>query len=291
MESNRNASYFLLRFYEQVRAFRVLLDSFSNWYDFLPFRLGVNDMVTLHRNGRGHLRSISISRDSGLIRIRFSNSTISFRFANQREMDNILRNVYQTFIEEQYGMLNARGKEVVDVGANDGDSSMYFAVRGAAKVYAYEPYPHMFSIARGNIGLNKMEGIVRMLNEGMDGTDRYVRLDKNYQSINNSMIRESRKGKRIRMSSLDSVVKRHRLRHAALKMDCEGGEYGIILNASMEALGSFDQVIMEYHFGHERLSKKLRESGFKVSHTGPEVRRNSETNGLKMECGMIYAHR
>ncbi|NJM41259.1 MAG: FkbM family methyltransferase [Anaerolineae bacterium] len=54
-----------------------------------------------------------------------------------------------------------------------------------------------------------------------------------------------------------------------LKMDCEGGEFEILLNASCETLRNFSHICMEYHDGftpysHQDLAKHLAGCGFEV---------------------------
>ena len=50
--------------------------------------------------------------------------------------------INENFIKEQYKWLDVEGKNVVDVGANIGDTAIYFALKGAKHVYAFEPYPY-----------------------------------------------------------------------------------------------------------------------------------------------------
>jgi predicted RNA methylase len=45
------------------------------------------------------------------------------------------------FLNGIYEYLPVAGKTVIDIGANIADSSIYFAVRGAKKVIALEPFP------------------------------------------------------------------------------------------------------------------------------------------------------
>jgi len=54
----------------------------------------------------------------------------------------------------------------VDVGAASGDTAIYFALNGAKHVYAFEPYPYSYNIAKENIKLNHLEDKITMLNEG-----------------------------------------------------------------------------------------------------------------------------
>ncbi|MCC6017275.1 MAG: FkbM family methyltransferase, partial [Desulfurococcaceae archaeon] len=53
--------------------------------------------------------------------------------------------------------LNVEDKVVVDVGAFIGDSSIYFALRGARRVIAVEPHPEAYKVMVENIRLNGLE--------------------------------------------------------------------------------------------------------------------------------------
>jgi FkbM family methyltransferase len=45
--------------------------------------------------------------------------------------------------------INVEGREVVDVGANIGDTAVFFSrVKKASKVIAIEPLPYVFSLAQ-----------------------------------------------------------------------------------------------------------------------------------------------
>ena len=48
--------------------------------------------------------------------------------------------IAEIFGANPFRILNPKGKTVIDIGANIGDSSIYFAINGATKVFAVEPY-------------------------------------------------------------------------------------------------------------------------------------------------------
>nr|WP_016732730.1 FkbM family methyltransferase [Sulfolobus islandicus] len=52
------------------------------------------------------------------------------------------------FAFNNYNFLNVKDKIVVDIGASIGDTAIYFALQGAKKVIAFEPFPKIFSIAK-----------------------------------------------------------------------------------------------------------------------------------------------
>jgi len=191
-------------------------------------------------------------------------------------------------VYEQYKILDVSNKDVVDVGAALGDTAIYFALKGAKHVYAFEPHPYSYNIAKKNIKLNHLENKITLLNEGC-GKRRFVTIKEDYENTGSTDLKNFKEGKKIRIVSLDEIVKRFNLIHAALKVDCEGCEYNFILNASNEALHAFDQIIMEYHYGYRNLVKGLRQAGFKVKYSLPKYSNNTEAEDSNMYVGLIYA--
>ena len=70
-------------------------------------------------------------------------------------------------------------------------------------------------------------------------------------------------------------------------MDCEGCEYSIILNADKETLRSFGQIMIECHYGYKNIERKLKDTGFKVSHS--KVHYNKSADDHVMYINLIKA--
>lgn len=54
----------------------------------------------------------------------------------------------------------------IQVGANRGDSAIYFALKGATRVYALDPFPYIYSILERNIRENGFESRIIPINGG-----------------------------------------------------------------------------------------------------------------------------
>ena len=173
------------------------------------------------------------------------------------------------------------------MGANIGDTAIYFALKGAKHVYAFEPYLYSYNIAKKNIKLNYLEDRITLLNEGC-GRSGFVTIKEDYNNTGGTDLKNFKEGKKIRIISLDEIVKRFNLKHAALKVDCEGCEYDLILNASDDALKAFDQIIMEYHYGYKNLLKRLRQARFKVKYSLPKYSHDIEAKNSNMYVGFIF---
>jgi len=222
------------------------------------------------------------------IELNYQNKKIYFYYDKNKELVNTISVIKENFIDEQFKCLDVKNKDVVDVGANVGDTAIYFAFKDAKHVYAFEPYPYSYNIAKKNIKLNYLEDRITLLNEGC-GKSGFVTIKEDYENTGGTDLKKFKEGKKIRIVSLDKIVKRFKLKHAALKVDCEGCEYDLILNASDEALHAFDQIIMEYHYGYKNLVKRLRRSGFIVKYSKPKYSRNTEAENSNMYVGLIYA--
>jgi len=138
-----------------------------------------------------------------------------------------------------------------------------------------------------NIKLNHLEDTITLLNEGC-GKSGFVIIKEDYENTAGTTLKKFKEGKKIKIENLDEIVKRFNLRHAALKVDCEGCEYDLILNASDKTLHAFDQIIMEYHYGYRNLVKRLRQAGFIVKYSLPDYLYNIEAEDRNTYLGLIY---
>jgi len=286
----------------------------KNWIDVALFRIGLKKTLTIKfRDGKSaHFKSkkeyfefwnqevgqkellktvknIHYKIKGNNIELEYQNKKIYFYYDTNKQLSNSIGNINENFVEEQFKWLDVKGKDVVDVGANIGDTAIYFALKGAKRVYAFEPYPYSYNIAIKNIKLNHLEDKITLLNEGC-GRSGFVTIKEDYKNTGGTDLKNFKEGNKIRIESLDEIVKKFNLKHAALKIDCEGCEYDLILNASDDALKAFDQIIMEYHYGYRNLVKRLKQAGFKVKYSKPEYIHNTEAEDSNMYVGFIHVN-
>jgi hypothetical protein len=151
----------------------------------------------------------------------------------------------ERFVADEYGWLQPQGKVVIDVGANIGDSVLYFAKRGAVFVYGYEPNPLAFASATRNLALN---------------------------SVTNASIVQAAVGASEAEGSvtLGSIVEQVKRRHAetpiVCKIDCEGCEFDVLVDGDSDsALTHLSQLMVEYHWRSPApLVEALRQAGFVI---------------------------
>ena len=192
------------------------------------------------------------------------------------------------FFYEDYKFLNVKDMDVIDIGMNIGDSSIYFSMNGAKRVIGLEPYPYAFSFAEKNVKLNGINNII-LLNSGY-GKDSNVVIDQGKISGTGSSLISSVEGKNISVFSLKTLINKYNIKNAVLKMDCEGCEYAL-LDEDDEVFNNIEMIQIEYHYGYEELVKKLKNCGFDVKYTEPKKSFNSAAENPNMDIGYIYAKR
>lgn len=276
----------------------------ENWYDILLFKGGAKKEVRLrlrsgnsYRNGispwivgvrkillpkRGNFKSIG----NGYCSIDYLGRRVRFSYDSAKQLLDVVQLITDQFMLDQYQWLKAKERDVVDIGACIGDTAIYFALNGARHVYSFEPYPYSFKIADKNIRLNGLSDKITMVNEGCGSRNRFISVDNGFQSDELSSMKDFGKGQRIKVVTLERIVRRYGIEDALLKVDCEGSEYDILLNARKDVLRKFSRIMVEYHYGYRNLKQKLENSGFKVSVEPPTYLANRN-----VYFGFLFARR
>jgi len=169
--------------------------------------------------------------------------------------------IHTVFFNEEYSVLDIKDKIVVDIGTNIGDSAIYFAIKGAKKVIALEPFPENFELARKNIDLNNLTDKIELIQAGCSSKSGKIKIDPTVTGPC-SILSEVTSGMEIPLLSLEDIVKTYDIDFGILKMDCEGCERDVILNSPNKTLEKFSQLAIEYHYGYRDLLKKLTELNF-----------------------------
>jgi FkbM family methyltransferase len=180
--------------------------------------------------------------------------------------------VAEIFVRQVYGS-DFNQKVVVDVGAYNGDSAVYFARKGARLVIGLEPDPRNLELARENIRLNRLEDRVKLLNVALSSRTGDARLGVNTETPNITKIAETTSipdgGLEVETLTVEEIMKRFKLHNIdLLKMNCEGCEYGIIRTLPANALESIGEIILEFHNGPLDIPKILSNHGFTISMMG-----------------------
>lgn len=200
--------------------------------------------------------------------------------------------LHEVFVEGIYQFEAAGPLVILDIGANIGLASLFFADRYAFPVYSYELVPSTAELARANFGLNPQFDDLHLEAAGVGAEDRELELVFDPEnSAGNSMFvssGSSREKVKIRDAAavVQEVITKHPGHRIVIKLDAEGAEYGIArLWASSGLLSKIGVLMIEWHESSEgsvdELRTLLRQSGFEWF----------ERNHTEAPVGMIYAYR
>lgn len=195
------------------------------------------------------------------------------------------------FLGNIYENLPVVGKTVIDIGANIADSSIYFAIRGAKKVIALEPFPNNYEMAKRNVESNNLSDKITLLLAGCAANQGFVTINPFDKGSVLSSVKNSSQGFKVPLLTLGDILKQNNLQNGELnilKMDCEGCEYESLLSANRDVIRSFNYIQIEYHYGYKDLKYKLEENGFIVSISKPKLIHPIGTSN-RMYVGEIYA--
>ena len=136
----------------------------SNWYDAVLFRTGIKKKFVMRlRDGKSiqinnyqdysnfresedalnnrinYIRclgyKIDLDKKAKLIKIIKFDKEILFYYDDLKQAGSTVGMIEENFVNEQYKNLDVKDKDVVDIGANIGDTAIYFALKGAKHVY------------------------------------------------------------------------------------------------------------------------------------------------------------
>jgi len=191
--------------------------------------------------------------------------------------------IAETFAEGLYEVPEAlsglRDRDVIDVGANVGDTALYFVLNGARKVIAVEPLPNVAKCAEENVRLSGATDKVRVINAAL--SDEPVSVPCNYDVLSSRYFSTFNGGgpckvPGVTLGDLLSMVEDPYL----LKMDCEGCEAQVILGPVREKLRAFEHIVFETHprttgVSNDKLLASLKGLGFECRHLGHGSKRDA----------------
>lgn len=184
------------------------------------------------------------------------------------------------YIQEELKNLDIKGNIIIDVGANIGDSSIYFAIKGASKVIAIEPFPTTFDFLSLNIQTNNFSDNIIPLNIAIDSEPGHFILSENLENSVATMASDGASGFNIAKMTIDDLFKEYNIIKALLKIDCEGCEYKVLRSISKESWEKILEITVEYHACIQDLKNILEQNGFTVS----EIKKNTQ-------MGLLYGKR
>lgn len=159
---------------------------------------------------------------------------------------------HEIWIEEIYtypGYELKDGDVVIDIGGNIGVFATYAATRAPnVRVFAFEPFPKNAEYFLKNVEQSGLSGSVELRNVAVAGNNdpRKLRVANSWGCHSLADAEGSAGDIEVACTTLDQILNDTK-RCDFLKIDCEGGEYEILLNAAPETLQRIHRVVMEYH--------------------------------------------
>jgi FkbM family methyltransferase len=175
--------------------------------------------------------------------------------------------MYEQFADDCYdvnwvlGPDRSKRLQVLDVGAHVGAFATYLASSHPnVHVECYEPSPSSAQFLRENVAANGLQSRVRVHELAMAAEAGIALLDDNSGgSVHNGLVQQDHRlvagndalGQRATISvattTFDQAVAQAGTPVDVVKMDCEGGEYGLVYASSPQSWASVQRVVMEYH--------------------------------------------
>ena len=150
---------------------------------------------------------------------------------------------------------------LVDVGANVGVYTLYWcSLNSNLRTISIEPFDENYKLLVGNVNMNDFTDRVKFIKQPLSSQKKYGIYDisdkrpgsssfkfnsKDIQDLGNSELIES--------LTLDILLNKI-MGQKILKIDVEGYEYEILLNTPIKVLRQFSDMVIEYHYGQERIT-------------------------------------
>ena len=185
-------------------------------------------------------------------------------------------------INFQYYKLNFLNKVVIDVGANSGATSIYFAINGAKKVIAIEAMPSTYDYLRKNVKVNGLDSFIQCINGAVwNVSNKEIEVDPD-EGLGARLHFSDHSANKIKVPivNIETLIK-NLGSDIVIKMDCEGCEYNSLINLEPDMLLNIDQIMLEYHNGWQNIFMFLEENSFAAE----------LLNNPRKRVGMIYAKR
>ena len=208
----------------------------------------------------------------------FNNDTVTIQ-PNEKTNQKIIfyggldnGDIVNIFLKKNYDVFKVKDNTVIDIGANIGDTAIFFAYNGAKRIIGVEPFHKNFEVAEKNINANKLTDTIVLVKAGCGSKTGSVKIDPGYNSSIESRLVDFNEGEYVPVITLQDIIQKYSIPiGSVLKIDCEGCEYDIIENTPSDIISHFNHIQIEYHSGYRRLKRKLESIGYDVIITKPRA--------------------
>jgi FkbM family methyltransferase len=206
---------------------------------------------------------VPVMRDMALGRAGRGPQTLTFKTRSGLQIDTPNRPgarvpVYEIFAEDCYrfewflGPLLARPIVVLDIGGHVGTFSCRLTqLHQGASVLTFEPSATTASFLRRNVEQNGVSSRVTVFERALAATSGHAVFDDNGAGSGLNGLaaagHSSGTATEVQTISLDDAVGSAPAPVDVIKIDCEGGEYDLVLNSSPDSWKSVQRVVIEFH--------------------------------------------
>jgi len=182
---------------------------------------------------------------------------------------------------------------IVDIGAHVGYFTLFAAKKATeGKVIAFEPSIESFLGFKENMKMNNFKNIMQEKTAIAKVKGKQTLYVNDEDAISNTIYKQSNNlnKEEVECISLQDIFEKYELKKIDfLKMDCEGAEYEIIMNAESSNLNKIQKIAMEIHeeivpYKKEVIIENLKKHGF-------NVKLQRTISGVKMELPLLLAWR
>ncbi len=218
--------------------------------------------------------------------IQLRKSLIRFQVRNLLDVWSIK----ETFLDDFYHFEKSTKPEngiIIDIGAGIGEFAIQAAVEcPGCQIVGFEPFPESVDLFQRNILINSLTNIEAVAAAVSSHPGEMVLDTSSGNPLQFKTRLDDKAGNPVRTIQLVDFLRNRNIPEVEIvKLDCEGGEYDILLPLPPEDLRRFKRIVMEYHDNltphhHNEIIEKLRNSGFDVQ---------VEPNKVHSYIGYIYA--
>lgn len=175
---------------------------------------------------------------------RHRHTSAAFQLA-EGDPDNVA--VWEVWQDDTYQLDPAwvQGQVVVDIGANLGAFTVLAAKLGATHVHAYEPVPRLAEMAAANAARNGCAEVVTVHPCAVGDAPGAGWLT-DVAAGGAHLAGDDEDGIEVPVAGINEVLAPHQ-QVGLVKIDCEGGEFGIVAGIDPIELAKVRHVVMEFH--------------------------------------------
>ena len=183
--------------------------------------------------------------------------------------------IKEMFIGDEYKLdeINVKGKSILDIGANIGDSSLAFALASAKVVHAFEPLPMLQKFIKKNISLNGYNSVIKLYPVGLSDKNENVEIwGRNFGTAGSSAVLHKVgkvayqygfiKQNLVLVDAISYLKEKKISKIDVIKMDCEHCEYVLLKDDILLKYLDPSIILIEFHAGEKKLVPILKKCGY-----------------------------